>query len=346
MESRILVIGDIHIKTSNIPDIDFLLQRIKDEISNHNPDFVVLLGDILDTFERLNTFELNKAYEVIDEIRKLKKVYVIIGNHDMVNCAQFLTENHWANALKLWNNVIIVDKVLNDNKFIFVPYVPNGRFEEAMECSDIDYTDENILCIFAHQEFYGCKMGSIISETGDVWDMDYPLVISGHIHLNQRPQKNIYYVGSSTQVSYGETQENLIVLVSFKDKKYDLKEIKIGNKKKKILYTTIDDIGNINEDCDDKTKISVSGNYEEFKTFKKSKEYKKLVNKGVNIIFKQTRKEKKLKNEEIQEKIDKGSTNFEEILYELIDNVDNPYMRETYELVINNKHLDKDVLIL
>ena len=34
--------------------------------------------------------------------------------------------------------------------------------------------------------------------------------------------------------------------------------------------------------------MSISGDYEEFKTFKKSKKYKQLIGKGVNVIFKPT----------------------------------------------------------
>ncbi len=51
---------------------------------------------------------------------------------------------------------------------------------------------KNVNCIFAHQEFYGCKMGAIESIEGDKWDHSFPLVIRGHIHSEQRPQKNIF----------------------------------------------------------------------------------------------------------------------------------------------------------
>ncbi len=43
------------------------------------------------------------------------------------------------------------------------------------------------------------KMGAIESIEGDKWDHSFPLVISGHIHSEQRPQKNIFYPGSVIQ---------------------------------------------------------------------------------------------------------------------------------------------------
>lgn len=350
---NILVIGDIHIKTINISDIDIFIKNIYDIAIDKNPDYIVLLGDILDTFEKINTFELNKAYELINILRSISKLYIIIGNHDMVNCIQFLTENHWANALKSWDNVIIVDKPIYENDFVFVPYVPNGRFIEALDTL-LHHDWKKAKCIFAHQEFYGSKMGAIISETGDKWDIEYPYVVSGHLHLNQTPQDNIYYPGSSMQVAYGESQDNIVAFLLFKedDDGYDLEEIELGLPKKKIIYTSLEDIKNNNIKLDffndnDKIKISISGNYEEFKTFKKSNKYKELLsNKGTKIVFKPTRQEIKLKNEKIQESINKGSNNFIEILNDLIKDINNVYIHEIYELVVYNKHIDKDVKII
>ena len=78
------------------------------------------------------------------------------------------------------------------SKFLFVPYVPPGRFVEALETyKNINWKDVD--CIFAHQEFYGCKMGAILSEEGDKWESKWPLVVSGHIHSRQWINKNIYY---------------------------------------------------------------------------------------------------------------------------------------------------------
>jgi hypothetical protein len=67
-----------------------------------------------------------------------------------------------------------------------------------------------------------------------------------------------------------------------------------------------------------------------------------MTSKGIKIVFKQTKKEIKSRNEKINENI--GSNNFREILNNLIKDVDNKHMRKTYELVINNKHIDNDVI--
>ena len=73
---NIIAIGDQHFKVDNIPEVDLFIEKITELISNKNPDFVVLLGDLLDTHERLHTTPLNRAYKFIDNVRKLAKTFV------------------------------------------------------------------------------------------------------------------------------------------------------------------------------------------------------------------------------------------------------------------------------
>ena len=97
---------------------------------------------------------------------------------------------------------------------MFVPYVPPGKFDDAIKtCDDIgDIKDYK--CIFAHQEFYGAKMGAIISKDGDKWPLHNPLVVSGHIHDYQRPQENIIYIGTPMQHAFGDNTKKTISILT------------------------------------------------------------------------------------------------------------------------------------
>ena len=186
-------------------------------IGSRSPDFIVVLGDLLHEHERIHTITLNKAYGYIDRLRMLAKTFILIGNHDMINNQQFLNENHWMNGMKEWENVTIVDKVksyeIKGKIFYFCPYVPPGRFVEALNTSGKEW--EKCDGIFAHQEFYGCKMGAIESVEGDKWSLEHPNVISGHIHSNQTIQKNVYYPGAAMQHAFGESHKNVIPCMKF-----------------------------------------------------------------------------------------------------------------------------------
>ena len=227
MPVKVLFIGDPHIKVSNLLEIELLIDGLKKICSEHNPDLIIIAGDMLDDHEKIWTVALNKAYNMIDILRDFADLYILVGNHDYISNIQFLSENHWMNAIKKWDGVTIVDKILHkiikNELFVFTPYVTNGRFIEALDTGTANWRDAS--CIFAHQEFFGCKMGAITSISGDTWDETYPFVISGHIHSKQYVQNNIYYPGSALQIAFGESEKNVIPLITLKIKQIILKKL-------------------------------------------------------------------------------------------------------------------------
>ena len=124
-------------------------------------------------------------------------------------------------------------------------------------------------------------MGAIISEEGDVWPESYPQVISGHIHSNQRPQDNVYYPGAAMQHAFGESDRNIIPCLRFVGGEIDINEVDLGLPRKKIVYVNMDSVDEYKHEeqqkTDDKIKLTLSGSLEEFKAFKKTKKYKKMV---------------------------------------------------------------------
>ena len=98
--TKIIFIGDPHIQTSNIEEVELFIEKIIILIKNENPDIVIIGGDVLHYHERLHTLALNKAYELIEKIKNICKLYVLVGNHDLIKNDQFLTENHWMNGIK------------------------------------------------------------------------------------------------------------------------------------------------------------------------------------------------------------------------------------------------------
>jgi DNA repair exonuclease SbcCD nuclease subunit len=353
---KVIAIGDPHFRTDNIPEVNQFMDRLENLCKEEKPDFIVVLGDVLHTHERLHTMPLNKAYELISRLRVISKTFILVGNHDMTSNQNFLNTNHWMNAMKEWNNVTVVDKVeyykIQDFLFTFVPYVPPGRFIEALE-SDKKFDWKQSDCIFAHQEFYGCKMGAIVSSDGDKWDESNPYIISGHIHSNQNIGVNIYYPGSSMQHAFGESDRNIIPLLEFtKNSKYKLEEIDLGLPRKKIVYTDIDKIDNIvPPENEDKIKITMSGVYDDFKAFKKTTKYRDLIKKGVKVVFKPKKLENEIKqnneiNPETSTDTNLDCNNFSELLNNLIMKEKNNYLYQVYEQIVNNKIIEDDDFII
>jgi len=332
---KIVAIGDPHFMTKNIPEVEIFIDKLLNLIKIENPDLIVMLGDLLHEHERIHTIPLNIAYNFIKKLSNECHTYCIVGNHDYINNQQFLTDNHWMNAMKDWDNVTIVDRVISEHNLLFCPYVPPGRFMEAIGSSLTD----NIKAIFAHQEFFGCKMGAIVSVEGDKWSLDNPVIISGHIHSNQKPQENIYYPGSSLQHAFGESEKNIIPVISFSENNYEIREEDLGLTRKKILYVDIENIDDLKlPNTKDKLKIKLSGNYEEFKVFKKTQKYKELSKKGIKIVY----KHKKIE----EEKININSSDFLKIIHNLVENEKDNLLLSDYNYIFFNRKKNEEIILI
>tara|TARA_A100001011_G_scaffold400160_1_gene512845 strand:- start:6164 stop:7210 length:1047 start_codon:yes stop_codon:yes gene_type:complete len=346
---NILFIGDPHIKVDNIPEVEKFIEQSIIIAKEKKPDAIVIGGDLLDTHERLFTPALNKAYDLVNNMRLISKTYVLVGNHDYINNKQFLSQNHWMTAMKEWKNTVIVDEVIleyiKDLKFVFVPYVYTGSFNEALNTIGNKWKDAR--CIFAHQELYGCKMESKISVEGDRWLSNNPLIVSGHIHSKQKVQENIYYPGTPMQHNFGECDnDNTIAYISFDKTNYHIEEISLNLTKKKVISLNIDEVDEFSIDNNkDQLKLSVNGNYGQFKVFKKSKKYKTLTEKGVKIVFKSNNDS--VIGKKIESSLYKECNNFEDILKNIIDQQKDPYLFQSYELIINGKNTNlEDIMFL
>jgi DNA repair exonuclease SbcCD nuclease subunit len=288
-----LAIGDIHVKDNNIEDILCLIDKLCEIVIDKDPDYIILLGDVLDYHARLHTQCMNVALDLIRNLLTFEKpVYVIVGNHDLINNQQFLSENHWMNALKEWDNVTVVDKIcdiqLDDNgtKVLLSPFVKTGRFVEGLETYDKKWY-ENTTLVFGHQELKGCKMGAIVSIEGDEWRKEYPMYIGGHIHDKQRLQPNVYIAGSCMQHAFGESHNKTVALVDLNTGEYE--EIPTNLRKKRIVVFNLSE-SNTKElskytNHSDQLRINIRGPSSKFGTVKKSKVYKKLLEEGVKFCF-------------------------------------------------------------
>nr|QBK87127.1 MAG: DNA repair exonuclease [Marseillevirus LCMAC201] len=224
------------------------------------------------------------------------------GNHRFLlgdftvthNCnnQQFLTNKHPFNSFKKVENVTVCDRVIlrtiHGLKFVFCPYVPPERFEEALDTiEDKGRTWDDAECIFAHQEFYGCRFNPVMTSTiGDIWPEEYPLVVSGHIHNEQRLQSNIYYTGSSMQHAFGETANKTIAFLTFTaNTKFKLQKIDLEMRKKKIVYLNVENADKFTPETNTDIKLVLKGRSEQFKVFRGGQTYKDLQKMGIMVSF-------------------------------------------------------------
>ena len=287
-----IAVGDPHFQVGNATDSRELIKKLNRLVKQLKPTFVVILGDLLHTHEKVHVTPFNLATELVTSLASKVPVYLIIGNHDYQNNSQFLTCNHPFNSFKEIVNVTVCDHVvvrdIGNMKFVFCPYVPPERFEEALgTLEDTGVRWDDAECIFAHQEFYGCRFNPVMtSAEGDIWPEDYPLVVSGHIHNEQRLQSNIYYTGSSMQHAFGETANKTIALLTFKPgETFGLKKIDLEMRKKQIVYLDVEDAETFTPRENVHVKLVLQGRPEQFKVFRRGQTYKDLQKLGVAVSF-------------------------------------------------------------
>ena len=277
--TRLLAIGDVHIKLSNLEDIELFLEKIKITITNERPDFIIILGDVLNTFERIHTTCLSYAQRLFTVCSEYTQTYVLVGNHDYISNSQFLTSHHWMTPFSTWNQLTIVDRVVSftheKNHFVLCPYVPDGRLVEALSTFP-EWLSAHM--IFGHQLLNGAKMGAILAEHVEEWKQEYPFLCCGHIHDKQRVQSNLYYTGTPMQDSFAEKRSKSIALFTVHEKEFEIKEIELGVNIKRIEYMSVSDAYTYQIELkqNEMLRLTLKGTKEECHVFKKTTEFKKL----------------------------------------------------------------------
>ena len=233
---KVLVIGDPHFKADNALETDLMTLKLVELVLREQPDFTVVLGDTLHTHDLVRLDPLCRATDFFQKLRDVNNhLYILIGNHDRPNNACYLTSDHPFNSLKDWRQTTVVDRVQiathlvrstgKNVAFTFAPYVPVGRFAEALLTAGLSTdpaTDtasiplKQMSGVFAHQEFQWAKMGAIVSEHGDPWPISAPLCVSGHVHDYDELSSNLVYSGTPIQHGYADKPDKTVSLLHFK----------------------------------------------------------------------------------------------------------------------------------
>lgn len=367
---KFLCIGDIHVKTKNFPDVNILLKEIEIHLSEMNEkktpyDAIVVMGDTLDTHRRIDSECLTKATEYFLMLEKYGPVYLIVGNHDLINNSQYLTDKHWLNPFKSTKHRFIVvdtvvDTVLDGFRIVYCPYVPDGMFNKALceKLGDDYYIKNKPSIIFTHIMINKAHMGAI-QEYKDAEDWNHDIqVITGYVHDKQiipipKSKKTVYYTGSSLQHAFGEKHDKTIasVILSKNEGKDEIKieEITLNLPIRKIIYCDISEIKTkLNKlEYDQitsgmlKIKISIRGDPEEYKAFIKTKLYREHEKKGIKFDFKGEFKDELYRQlTKLEQNEKKEKKKFDHMEFKEMKHVD------FFNLLDFNIKQDKDLLTL
>jgi DNA repair exonuclease SbcCD nuclease subunit len=295
-----LVIGDLHIHTTNLEESKLLSRHLLEIAQTNSFDVIVVLGDILDTNDIIRAEAHELAVELLAQLSKIAPLLILIGNHDVPGQLSYFSGIHGFNALKLWQgssreNVVfpsgtgvqVVDTEVvffhvNNRMFTALPYIPPGRFHEALATKE-GWKESGI--IFCHQEFQNCDLGSNkISTCKDSWSEELPQIVSGHIHKYQRLGTNILYCGSPRQVVITEDPYKTVSLIHFDNK---IRETRIATRLPPRLHFLIlaSEVSSLAVPESGRIKIEITGTLAENNAAKASLRVKQWKKKGFVVKF-------------------------------------------------------------
>ena len=211
---KFLVVGDTHYTKDNVNEINMMENELDRLITKHKPDQIVFLGDTLDKNHKIDMGSQQRAQNYLNKLSQTHDIILLVGNHDRYNNNDFLSPNHPFSGMECRSRVTVVADVIvksfkdgaEDIRVCCVPYVPKGRFMEAIK-TKVQNPDIDVDVYFAHQDF------SRIAGRGDEWPLEYPEVISGHIHKKYyKKGDNIIYPGAPLCHNFGDDADRYVLI--------------------------------------------------------------------------------------------------------------------------------------
>ena len=183
--TKILFIGDPHLRINDFEQSIALLRWIESVAIEYKPDIVCNLGDTFHNHAVLRSEIMKEFNDHIDTIAGSCQYWYVLGNHD-----QYKPKDSKYHALQSFSNrngrFIVFDQPrvdLNSMNITIVPYVQNFA----------DFPlNTNKICI-THNTFIGADYGFRREDCGiDADKVSADIIISGHIHKRQIFGKVVY----------------------------------------------------------------------------------------------------------------------------------------------------------
>lgn len=219
-----LFIGDLHYHQKNLEDHKLLAAEIHRSIDAYcaekgRLDLIVCLGDELD--EHDPPADVRGA--CIRFLRTLRErtdmLVVLVGNHTRKNNRISRGPDHTLAELSTSQGVRMVeDPIIIEHcgiRFLAMPYMDPAAFDAIMAETGLISAHETIDFAIGHQEIRGAELRpGKKSEENSHWRLEWPPLISGHIH-ERSFFNNVLYVGTPMQHSLSESQQKYIYFGSF-----------------------------------------------------------------------------------------------------------------------------------
>ena len=235
-----LLIGDLHLGKFKLDfhiHHDFLQKYVYSQIDENT--IVYLSGDQFHENEAISTELLVYLVNVfIPNMRKAKKVYVLVGNHDTTKITEIEKNNNAIFSLleefEVMDSARVVD--VFGEKVAFIPYNSSvAKLEESIASLEADYafTHFDIDCLLFDND-------KLITNAVSAKSLEkFKRVFNGHIHKSQEVG-NLLNLGSPYQMKFSDGKNVCgTYLFNPRENTYSFVENTISPKYKKIEFSKL-----------------------------------------------------------------------------------------------------------
>lgn len=168
-------------------------------VTGQNYSHVAFLGDWYESRSAINIETLEYSYEGLKRLNALNiPVYFVVGNHDLHR--RTTRDVHSVRMFQEMTNIVIVDKPMVAEGFLFSPYMFEHEYPSLLQ-----YNDCYAWCgHFEFKNFVLTGHSTVLEHGPDHKMFSGPKkIFSGHFHKRQG-QDNVRYIGNAFPMDFGD----------------------------------------------------------------------------------------------------------------------------------------------
>lgn len=228
---KVLLFSDIHIfphkkKTERLEDCLKALNWVFDTAEKRNINNIIFGGDFFHDRQKIDIYTYQKTFEVLRERLKEEKVniFLLLGNHDI-----WFNDNTDVSSvlpLSALNNLSVIKEPkrikIENHYWDFIPFTHNpinsldslNNLNEGSKEYAIGHLaiDGAILHSNQYSEVSVEHEGGVIPINCSLFK-DYKHTFLGHYHAQQKVSKNVEYIGSPLELSFGEAFQKKHIII-------------------------------------------------------------------------------------------------------------------------------------
>ncbi|MBN2477874.1 metallophosphoesterase [Candidatus Micrarchaeota archaeon] len=206
---KIAIMGDTHLGYARFEEDSYIQAEWAIKDAEDKADLIIIAGDVFDTkIPRMET--LQRALNIFKKIKK--RIITIHGNHerrskDSVNILQILDTGGFVEYLH--NQSLQIEENGEKINIIGLGSVPSFYSKTALKvCTEKNGPKKgyfNILVL--HQNFNELSMGEEDLSFEDIQELNFDLIINGHIHKHHNSLNGKLIIPGSTVVTQLKKEE-------------------------------------------------------------------------------------------------------------------------------------------